>query len=153
MAGHLRLTRDLSGPTPVPTWPEHVRLAPFSATLAPPVHALLLRAYAEGGGTVPAEFDAWWAMTRHDPEFDASLCFVAVAGNQPVGFALCWTTGFIKDLVVDPDWRGKGIGSALLLTAFAAFRDQGLREVSLKVLTDNMRARRLYARMGFRDDN
>lgn len=150
MVESYRLVRDLSVPVGDVRWPPGVSLAPFSATLAPKAHALLLEGYAEGAGTVPADFDSWWAVTRHDPEFDASLCFCAVDGDRLVGFALCWTSGFVKDIAVAADARGQGIGEALLRTALLAFKERGLSEVALKVHADNMAARRLYARLGFR---
>jgi ribosomal protein S18 acetylase RimI-like enzyme len=146
----IRLTRDLTLPIVEPTWPAGVMLLPFSASVAPQVHALMLRAYAAGFGSVPPDFDTWWAATRHDPEFDAGLCFIAAAGDRPVGFALCWTTAFIKDLVVDPDWQGRSIGSAVLCTALRALAARGHAEAALKVHADNVRARRLYAAAGFR---
>ncbi len=153
MSDPVRLTRDLSLPAGEARWPDSVSLTPFSAALAPAAHALLLLAYAEGGGSVPTSFDAWWAATRHDTEFDASLCFCAVDGSgELVGFALCWTVPFIKDLVVHPHYRHQGIGEALLRTVFSAYKRRGAAEVALKVLPDNMRARRLYARVGFRKD-
>jgi len=150
VAEHFLLTRDLTRPFPAPQWPAGVTTAPFSATLAPKVYALMKLAYANGGGGVPEVFDAWWAATRHDAEFDAGLCVVAIAGDEPVGFALCWTTSFVKDLVAHPEWRGKGLGTALLLEAFSRLAGRGNTAVSLKVQSDNMEARRLYARLGFR---
>jgi ribosomal protein S18 acetylase RimI-like enzyme len=146
------LTRDLTRPIAEPVWPDEVSLVPFSATLAPKAHALMQAAYANGGGSVPPDFDSWWAATRHDPEFDAGLCFVAAANGEPIGFSLCWTPGFVKDLVVHPDWQGRGIGTALLRTALQAFASRGLRQAALKVQTDNIRARRLYAEAGFHKD-
>lgn len=146
----LRLSRYLTAAATPPGWPEGVSPAPFSQTLAPRIHELMLLAYAEGGGSVPADFDAWWAATRHDSEFDASLCFVALAEGEPVGFLLCWTSGFVKDLVVHPQWRQRGIGGTLMRTAMGALAARGIGEVALKVHADNMEARRLYAELGFR---
>lgn len=146
----LRLVRDLSLPIGEVRWPAGIALAPFSAALAPKAHALLLDAYSNGGGSVPADFETWWAKTRHDPEFDASLCFCAVQDEHLVGFALCWTSAFVKDIAVLGFVRGHGVGEALLRTAFRAFKQRGATEVALKVHADNMQARRLYARVGFR---
>jgi ribosomal protein S18 acetylase RimI-like enzyme len=150
MSDYLTLTRHLTRSATAPGWPEGVALAPFSASIAPKVHTLMTLAYADGGGSVPFDFDTWWAATRHDPEFDASLCFVAMADGEPVGLALCWTSSFVKDLVVHPDWRHRGIGGALLRTAMLALADRGNSEVKLKVQSDNMEARRLYSQLGFR---
>jgi ribosomal protein S18 acetylase RimI-like enzyme len=150
MSEPLLLTRDLSQPLGDVRWPAGIALTPFSADLAPHAHALMKIAYTNGYGTVPSDFDAWWAATRHDSEFDASLCFCATRGEKLVAFALCWTSAFVKDLVVDPDVRGRGVGEALLRTVFHAFKQRGAQEVRLKVQPDNMTARRLYARVGFR---
>jgi ribosomal protein S18 acetylase RimI-like enzyme len=147
----IRLVRDLAIAVGDARWPEGVALVPFRAALAPQAHALLQRAYATGGGSVPAEFDTWWAQTRHDSEFDANLCFVAAARAEPVGFALCWTSAFIKDIVVDPAFQRQGIGEALLLTAFNAFARRGAKAVTLKAHVDNVDALRLYRRLGFRE--
>jgi ribosomal protein S18 acetylase RimI-like enzyme len=52
-------------------------------------------------------------------------------------------------IAVHPDARGLGIGTRLLdaLTAFAA--EHGYKGVRLEVVDSNMRARRLYERVGF----
>jgi ribosomal protein S18 acetylase RimI-like enzyme len=90
-------------------------------------------------------------MTRHDSEFEAGLCFCAVREGELVGFALCWTSNFVKDLVVHPLSRSQGTGAALLSTALHAFRGRGAAVAALKVQATNHRARRLYERLGFRE--
>lgn len=153
MSDVIRLSRDLlQMPVGERRWPPGVALVPFSAKLAPPAHALLKQAYTNGYGSVPDEFDTWWAQTRYDSEFDASLCFCAVDGETLVGFALCWTSAFVKDIAVLGFYSGQGIGEGLLRTALHAFKQRGATSVALKVQSDNMRARRLYARVGFRKD-
>ncbi len=151
MPDSIRLVRDLAIPFADARWPEGIALVPFRAALAPKAHTLLHLAYAAGGGSVSAEFDTWWAQTRHDSEFDANLCFVAAADDEPVGFALCWTAAFIKDVGVHPAFRRQGIGEALLHTAFAAFMQRGAKAVMLKAHADNAIALRLYRRLGFRE--
>jgi ribosomal protein S18 acetylase RimI-like enzyme len=146
----VRLVRDLSVPIGEVRWPPGIALAAFNASLAAKAHALLLEAYADGAGSVPADFEAWWAATRHDSEFDAGLCFCAVQDDRLVGFALCWTSAFIKDIAVAATVRQQGVGEALLRTVLGAFKERGATEVALKVHSDNMPARRLYARVGFR---
>lgn len=46
------------------------------------------------------------------------------------------------------DFRGRGIGTALLRMLLASAREKGLRTISLSV-EDGNRARRLYERVGF----
>lgn len=47
------------------------------------------------------------------------------------------------------DWRGRGVGTALLVEALRWARAVGVRKVELAVYPDNEAARALYARMGF----
>lgn len=145
----LLLQRDLTAPVPAPAWPRGVALAPLEATDAEAIHTLLQRAYANGFGSVLPDWLDWWEMLLADSEFDRQLCFIAKADGEPVGFCACWSSSFVKDLVVDPSRHGLGIGAALLDTAMTALRDRGATELRLKVITANTGARRLYARAGF----
>ena len=147
MTGVILMRRDLGSPLAAPVWPQGVCLKPFTAAHAPSVHALLHLAYANGGGSV-GPFGGWWGGLLLDSEYDPALCFTAWAGDRLAGVAQCWTSAFVKDLGVDPDWQRRGIGAALLLTAFQAFRDRGAPAVDLKVQADNERAIRLYERLG-----
>lgn len=145
----LRLQRNLTALVPSPAWPDGARLAPFDVADVKAIHTLLQRAYANGFGGVAADWLGWWEALRADSEFSPELCLVAKAGDDVVGFCLCWTSSFVKDLVVSPEWQGRGLGAALLATAMEALRQRGASEVGLKVVTGNAGARRLYERMGF----
>jgi len=57
----------------------------------------------------------------------------------------------LYSLVVDPSWRGRGIGRAFLAAALGALSASGVRDVVLQVLETNDVACRLYASMGFHD--
>lgn len=125
-----------------------IGLVPFETADKVAVHAVMLAAYAGGGGRV-GTFEAWWNGLIADDEYDPRLCFVAVADRATVGFCQCWTSAFIKDLVVAPEFAGQGIGRALLLTALAAFEARGAASVDLKVEAGNHRALGLYRALGF----
>jgi ribosomal protein S18 acetylase RimI-like enzyme len=115
------------------------------------LYAILAEAYTNGFGTV-RPFERWWPALTTDSEFDPALFFIATDGSsQPLGLAQCWTSGFVKDIAVVPQWRGKGIGDALLGEVFATFRQRGLPHVDLKVVAANAPAIRLYRRMGMVD--
>jgi ribosomal protein S18 acetylase RimI-like enzyme len=58
--------------------------------------------------------------------------------------------GGIQNLGVMPAYRGRGIGSALLLQALHGFRRAGLARAFLEVTAQNGAAIRLYRRLGFR---
>jgi len=146
----LLLKCDLAAPIAAPAWPVGVRPVAFEVADAKAIHALMQRAYANGFGSVTADWLDWWEALRADSEFDRDLCFVAKAeGGEVVGSCLCWTSSFVKDLVVAPEWQHHGIGEALLLSALTALKARGATEIRLKVLAANAAARRLYARLGF----
>jgi ribosomal protein S18 acetylase RimI-like enzyme len=56
---------------------------------------------------------------------------------------------FLANLCVADDQRGRGYGSALLDHAFGEAPARGLRLVELDVSLSNVRAQRLYERLGF----
>lgn len=56
---------------------------------------------------------------------------------------------YISNISVDPDMRGKGVGSALIMYAETLARKHGYRRMLLDVSTKNAGAYRLYERMGF----
>jgi ribosomal protein S18 acetylase RimI-like enzyme len=147
-----RLRRDLDEAVVPPTWPIGYRVRTFAADDAQAVHGLLEAGYAQGGGRVGA-FEEWWPSLRNDEEFASDLCFLAIDGRQDiVGVAQCWTSAFIKDLVVHPLARRRGIASALLGSVFWELRRRGAQHVDLKVQVDNPTgAIRLYRTLGMRE--
>ena len=58
--------------------------------------------------------------------------------------------GSIQNIGVVPGHRGLGLGSVLIAQAVRSFAEQGLGRVTLEVTADNVRAVRLYQRLGFR---
>jgi putative acetyltransferase len=52
-------------------------------------------------------------------------------------------------MVIAPEWRDRGVGSALLAEAFRWARWAGVEKISLSVYPHNDRALRLYERFGF----
>jgi ribosomal protein S18 acetylase RimI-like enzyme len=65
-----------------------------------------------------------------------------------VAVAQCWTSAFIRNLVVHPRAQRRGLGIALLDRAFEAFADRREGHVDLKVMESNRTARHLYERAG-----
>jgi ribosomal protein S18 acetylase RimI-like enzyme len=89
-----------------------------------------------------------------------TLVLLALAAERPVGIAICFL-GFssfnarpllnIHDLAVIPEWRGKGVGKALLAAVEAKAVERGCRKLTLEVQDHNRRARALYEHVGFAD--
>jgi putative acetyltransferase len=52
-------------------------------------------------------------------------------------------------MAVGHEWRGRGVGSALLIAAIEWSRERGLHKLSLSVFTHNTAAIGLYRKLGF----
>jgi RimJ/RimL family protein N-acetyltransferase len=78
--------------------------------------------------------------------------FVAVAGTDVVGSLHLEPSrhGFGEiGMAVAREWRGRGVGSALLATAIDWARENGLHKLSLSVFAHNSAAIALYRKFGF----
>ena len=77
---------------------------------------------------------------------------VAVADAEIIGSLHVETSrfGFGEiGMAVARDWRGRGVGSALLMAAIDWARDRGLHKLSLSVFVHNTAAIALYRKFGF----
>lgn len=148
MSQILRLRKHFTADQTAPDWPAQTHLQPLAEAEPGALHAILAEAYANGFGSVPP-LQTWWSTLTADSEFDADLVIIAAnSAGQPIGLAQCWTSGFIKDLAVAPDWRGKGIGETLLRQVSWVLQQRGLAAVELKVVAENTHAIALYRRLG-----
>ncbi|KAA0971444.1 GNAT family N-acetyltransferase [Pseudomonas sp. ANT_H12B] len=141
------MRRNLAEVVPVIDWPNGIELTQYRPECAEAVHHLMDLGYCEGGGRVPT-LDVWQQRFETDPEYDPALCFIALDAEGIVGVCQCWTSAYIKNLVVHPRAQGLGLGRALLLHAFKVFQQRREGFVDLKVLEDNLRAQRLYESAG-----
>lgn len=85
-------------------------------------------------------------------EADISVYVACDAKRKIIGFALFRAVGDeceLLTIVVDPRWRGKGIGAALLAAAVDDFRRSPVKRFFLEVEQENVAAIRLYQRFGF----
>jgi ribosomal protein S18 acetylase RimI-like enzyme len=117
------------------------------------LHALDDAAFVGFPDYVPESADAFRAGHLEAHDFDPALSRVAEQDGRMVGSLLARRrpnepVGWVDILAVYPDHQGRGIGTALLTTAFAAFARAGLREAQLGVASFNERALRLYERIG-----
>ncbi len=112
------------------------------------------------GGGRPLGEDVQARLPTALRDHPTSLVLLAFADGRPVGVAVCFF-GFstfaarpllnIHDLAVVPEWRGRGIGHALLSAAEDRAAQRGCCKLTLEVRDDNGGARRLYERFGFTD--
>jgi ribosomal protein S18 acetylase RimI-like enzyme len=141
------MRRNLAEVVPAIAWPHGILLDEYRPERAEAVHGLMALGYQQGGGRVPA-LDVWQQRFETDPEYDPSLCFIALDADGIVGVCQCWTSAYIKNLVVHPRAQGRGLGRALLLNAFNVFQQRREGFVDLKVVENNLRAQRLYESAG-----
>ena len=117
------------------------------------------RAMAESFAAVAEERDGIATEPPVDIEERAALfarsmdgSVVAVAGGRIVGFLHVEVSrhGFGEfGMLVDRDWRGRGVGSALLQAAIGWARGQGLHKLCLEVFAHNAAAIAVYRKSGF----
>jgi [ribosomal protein S18]-alanine N-acetyltransferase len=103
-----------------------------------------------------AAFTNPWTRAMYLAELEnpgVSYCFLARdASRQAVGFCSFWRVLdelHINNLAVLPDFRRRGIASALLAFVLQKGAEFGARRATLEVRRSNDAARALYERFGF----
>jgi RimJ/RimL family protein N-acetyltransferase len=133
-----------------------VPMAEFVVRLARAADA---RAMAELFAAVAEERDGIATEPPVDIEERAAL-FARGAGESVVAAACGRIVGMLHveasrhgfgefGMLVDRDWRGRGIGSALVQAAIGWARGQGLHKLCLEVFAHNTVAIALYRKSGF----
>jgi predicted GNAT family N-acyltransferase len=112
--------------------------ADFGAAARPVREAVFVRGQAVPPASASAVADAagWHAVAR-DP------------AGQPIGTGRLLPDGDIGRLAVVPDWRGKGVGRALLETLMEVARERRTAVLQLHAQTA---AAGFYSRFGFRPE-
>lgn len=122
----------------------------------------VLNSYAADsvGGSEPLSAEVRERLVPALRDHPTALVLLAIEQGRPVGVAVCFLglSTFrarpllnIHDLAVLPEWRGKGVGRALLEAAEHRARQCGCCKLTLEVQDSNGRALRLYDGFGFSD--
>ena len=118
------------------------------------IHAIFVEAFSGEWGYRAIPFEEWVGNEVEVPSFDPSLWLLATERDEAVGAltGVVWgDRGWVGELGVRAPWRLRGIASALLRRAFAAFASRGLPRVMLNVDSENSTgAVRLYQGVGMR---
>jgi GNAT superfamily N-acetyltransferase len=117
----------------------------------------LMRAYCDFYEASPPD-DGLRTMARtliRDPSQGA--LFIAREGDRAIGFAAVdwkWSSlkgarmGYLEDLFVDPDSRGRGTADALIKVCADRCRELGMPAMAWQTAPDNHRAQKVYNRTG-----
>ena len=152
-----RMTIDLDGEPRQPAWPEGIGVRPAREDEHRLVFDAVVEVWRDTSDPIDETFDEWAHWTTRSETFDPSLWFLAFAGDELAGFSLCRQSptdpnaGHVGTLGVRRPWRKQGLGEALLLHSFAAFRGRGWSRGTLGVdASSPTGATRLYERAGMR---
>ena len=141
--------------------PDGVEVRPVSSDQLRAIWEAEIGAFAGGfGEQEPTEKQ--WLQFRDDPIADPTLWKVAWAGDRIVGSIRSFINneenetlhrlrGYTEHISTHPDWRSRGLASALLSLSLREVRDRGMTEAALGVDTENpANAFAVYERLGFR---
>jgi ribosomal protein S18 acetylase RimI-like enzyme len=139
-----RMVLALDAPVPSAPWPAAVSARRYSGDDLPEAEALVRSSLPDLDGSLrPTRFAADLSSVAR-AEADASLAGVVLCERRERG------QGFVAYLAVEPGWRGRGLGRALLAGALEQMRAAGLVSATLGVNGANRSATALYESVGMR---
>jgi mycothiol synthase len=150
-----RMEIDLADELRAPAWPSEISVRTATAEDHRAVYHAVVEVWRDTNDPIDDTFEEWahWHVERDS--YDPSLWFLAVAGDELAGFSICRpdpvdpVAGYVNLLGVRRPWRRQGLGEALLLRSFEAFREKGLTRGTLGVDASSVTgATRLYERAG-----
>jgi mycothiol synthase len=132
---------ELAAEPPRPEWPPGLLPGEFDADRdARAFHAAQQEAFSDHWEFTPRDFTDWRDFHIAVERFDPSLWGVVRAGDEIAAGVICvadrYGGGWVAVLFTRRQWRGQGIGRALLQDAFVRFWDRGERNVGLSVDAD-----------------
>jgi mycothiol synthase len=150
-----RMEIDLADELREPAWPSEISVRTATADDHRSVYDAVVEVWRDTNDPIDDTFEEWahWHVERDS--YDPSLWFLALAGDELAGFSICRPdpvdpgAGYVNLLGVRRPWRRQGLGEALLLRSFEAFREKGLTRGTLGVDASSVTgATRLYERAG-----
>jgi L-phenylalanine/L-methionine N-acetyltransferase len=150
------------GPEPDAPPPDGVQIRPARPTDARAALRLIGQVAAERRFIRTEEVR--WSLREMRKRYRRSwttgeATIVAVDDRRLIGTLSLWrepnpVTRHVASLgmLVAEDWRGRGVGSAMLAEAFRWARWAGVEKLGLTVYPHNDRARQLYENFGFKEE-
>lgn len=143
------MRRDLKTPLSDIPLPNGIRFATWAPALAGEFYAVSQAAFREFPSLPDRNLEEWVAWLGPDEDdFRPEMSLLAYCDDLPVGVIVCGDR-WIATIGVRPEWRERGVGSALMIEALRRFQAAGDDHVLLGVNVNNPRAARVYARLGF----
>lgn len=101
-----------------------------------------------------SSFDIPWSKESFENELKNKLAMYLVAKveEKAVGYVGVWKIfdeGHITNVAVHPDYRGQGIGKALISELLYLCRKEDINSLTLEVRKSNIVAQNLYKSFGF----
>ena len=150
----LHMQRTLDAPT-TDGPPAGVRFRMFDAARDwPSFHRLSEATFADHFGYEPLDLETFVRMSTQAPGWRPDLVVFADLDGEPIGFVSSTVTetpglGWVGDLGVLAEHRGRGVGRSLLHRAFSDLAASGCSTVRLNVDADNATgATRIYEKVG-----
>lgn len=141
--------------------PDGLELVRWDSSWDEPARFAHNAAFADHWGSAPMSPEVWQDDGIGERGVRRDLSCLAVDGEEVAGYLLAasypqewltlgWSEAWVKTLGVQRAWRRRGVASALLATALAAFSAEGFDRAALGVDTDSETgAVALYERFGF----
>lgn len=161
-----RMEADLLYPRREPALPPGYRLVPWNEAVLDVHSRTKFRAFRDEIDSVVfpclGSLDGCRRLMQDIRGKDGFLplaTWLVAHGQSPEELQWCGTiqgvaydggVGMIQNIGIVPGHRGLGLGTCLIERALVGFRRHGMRRASLEVTADNIRAVRLYQRLGFR---
>jgi mycothiol synthase len=153
------MERRLDVPLPPVPLPPAVELATWDARTLAQFYAAYTGSFRERPGFPGWSQDEWVEWVSADDDFRPDASYVAIFREQPIGFVATGVgsatasdadrSGWITQVGTIPEWRGRGLGAALIVHVMQQFRAESLGKVALFVNTNNPSASVLYRQLGF----
>ena len=130
----------------------------LGAMLVEEHHAFDARRFFAPTPRTPQDYAAFLRTQIDKPD---GAVLVAIEEEQVIGYAYATLEGYdymalrgpagaLQDVIVDPAYRGRGVGRLLVEAALAFLAAHGAPRVVLSTAEQNAPAQRLFARLGFR---
>jgi mycothiol synthase len=150
-----RMEIDLADAASEPAWPSGISVRTLANGEERRIYEAFMEVWQDTSDPPHDTFEDWAHWLLRAETFEPSLWFLALSGDELAGFAVCCkdsndpAAGHVWLLGVRRPWRKQGLGHALLLHSFQAFRQRGWLRGTLGVdASSPTGATRLYERAG-----